>query len=64
MRSAHVVDDSQTVINVKGRRSRKKRDRERERGGAVLHNCSCCAQCEAPANRTDFYRHAGHIISQ
>lgn len=33
LRSAHVVDDSQTVINVKGRRSRKKRDRERERGG-------------------------------
>lgn len=64
VRLAHVVDtdNSQTVINVE-RRIKKRRYRA-EREGVVLHNYSCFAKCKAPANQTDFCRHAEHMINQ
>lgn len=52
------ADDSQTVINVKRRSKKKKKNRidraEREGGGTVLHNCSCCAQVRLQPIRQTF----------
>lgn len=42
----------------------KKRRYRAEREGVVLHNYSCFAKCKAPANQTDFCRHAEHMINQ